>query len=162
MKKIDIAIKSKLLKIFLDITALGGTGYFIYVFYRYIKSQNDITIKICIILSMLLLGFSSLIYMIINLRRILSSLLSDNPFTWTNVKRIKGISKSAFVISICYFINILLNNQIKKIKLVTIDKFGIHTDFDFLIFFIAACFIYILGKVFEKAVIYKEENDLTI
>ena len=100
--------------------------------------------------------------MIVNLRRILKSLLEDNPFTWENVKRIKAVSKSAFIISICYLINILLNNKIFKIKLVTIDNFGIHTDLDFLIFFIAACFIYILAKVFEKAVIYKGENDLTI
>lgn len=162
MKNMNISIKSRLLKIFLDITALGGIGYFIYVFSRYIKSQNDFNIKICIILLMLILGFASLIYMIINLRRILKSLLEDNPFTWENVNRIKAVSKSAFVISICYFINILLNNKIAKIKLLAIDKFGIHTDFDFLIFFMAGWFIYILAKVFEKAVIYKEENDLTI
>lgn len=162
MKNMNISIKSRLLKIFLDITALGGICYFIYVFWKYIKSQKDINIKIYIILFILILGFSSLIYMIVNLRRILKALLEDNPFTWANVNRIKAVSKSAFVISICYFINILLNNKILKIKLITIDKFGIHTDLDFLIFFIAACFIYILAKVFEKAVIYKGENDLTI
>ena len=39
---------------------------------------------------------------------------------------------------------------------------GVHTDLEVFIFLFAAAFIYILAKVFDKAVTFKEENDLTI
>jgi hypothetical protein len=55
-----------------------------------------------------------------------------------------------------------INKQYVNFTLVAIDNKGIHTDLEFLIFFFAACFIFVLSQVFKQAVEFKEENDLTI
>lgn len=157
-----ISTKSRILKLFLDISSLGGIVYFMATFRWYLKNaaQNNIVSYINVIV--LIGGFLSLFYLIFNLREILKTLLEDDPFVWKNVKRIKNVAKCSFIMSLCYLINIFVNRKIMKMKILVIDDYGIHTDWDFMIFFMAGGFIYILGKVFEKAVQYKEDNDLTI
>lgn len=157
-----LSTKSRILKIFLDITSLGGIVYFIGVFWWYINYAIKDMLTGIVNIATLIVGFTALFWMIWNLRGILSSLLEDNPFTMKNVKRIKGVAKGSFFISFCYIVNIFINGKLKDMRILMIDDFGIHTDWDFMIFFMAGGFIYILGKVFEKAVEYKEDNDLTI
>jgi hypothetical protein len=83
------------------------------------------------------------------LRKIFKTLTGMNPFIMENVKSLKSMAISAFVISICYIVKVLFYNTILTM-IVT------------MIFVIAGLFSIILSEVFRQAVIYKEENDLTI
>lgn len=83
------------------------------------------------------------------LRKIFKTLTRMNPFMMDNVKSLKSMAVAAFVISAAYIVKMLFYNTILTM-LVT------------MIFIIAGLFSIILSEVFRQAVIFKEENDLTI
>ncbi|MDZ5010490.1 DUF2975 domain-containing protein, partial [Clostridium perfringens] len=80
----------------------------------------------------------------------------------SNAVAFKKISLASLIISLCYFFNLFINSNLKEFKFIYVDNMGIHTDMEVFIFLFAAAFIFILAKVFDKAVTFKEENDLTI
>jgi len=108
------------------------------------------------------IGGISVILILFNLRKVVSSLINVTPFVKDNVLCLKRISLLSFIISICYAINFVINGQYKNFNIAYIDSSGIHTDIEFLIFFFAGCFILILSEVFKQAVEAKEENEFTI
>lgn len=130
------------------------------------KSFTDLSslnsIKLFITYALFLTGGLSLLGMLFYLRKIIDSLIKKTPFTWGTVKSLRMIALLCLVISICYGINMFINRQYLNFTIVSIDMNGIHTDLEFLIFFFAACFIFVLSQVFKQAVEFKEENDLTI
>lgn len=151
------------LKISLNIMLILGILVFLWAIVTGFSDLGDLkSIKLLITFILFLAGGSSLLAMLFYLRRIIGSLIQKTPFTWSNVKSLRRIAIFCLIISLCYLANILINKQYTSFTIVNIDNNGIHTNLEFIIFFFAACFIYVLSQVFKQAVEFKEENDLTI
>lgn len=84
-----------------------------------------------------------------NLRKIFNTLENLDPFVYSNVKSLRRISYLCFLIGIIYIAKIFILNSFMTIIII-------------FIFIICGFFALILSDVFNQAVIYKEENDLTI
>lgn len=152
------------LKIMLNFLLLIGFIMFFYLS-KNVLSSNTLNISLMrksIIYCLFLVGSTSLFLIIFHLRSILDSLLKVNPFIKENVKKLKYIFLECFIITFCYLLNFFVNPKYVEFDLITIDIKGVHTDMEFFIFFFAGCFILVLSKVFEQAVLVKEENDFTI
>lgn len=162
----DNKVNSKIpqfLKISLNIMLVLGLFVFLWAIFTSFSGLTQLkTIKLVITFVLFITGGSSLLGMLFYLRKIIGSLIEKTPFTWSNVKSLRIIALLCLVISICYGINMFINRQYISFTIVSIDMNGIHTDLEFLIFFFAACFIFVLSEVFKQAVEFKEENDLTI
>lgn len=155
---------SKILSIILNFTIILGlilTGILIYDTFINKRIENVI-ISQGIIIVLLVIGIGNLFYIIFMLKGIINTLIKGNPFVRSNAIAFKKISVSCLIISMCYLLNLLLNSNFKTFKFIYIDNMGIHTDMEVFIFLFASAFIYILAKVFDKAVSFKEENELTI
>lgn len=152
------------LKISLDtMIVIGIVVYFILSKGMYIGKAVDMAWGRYIITYILFsIGGISVILILFQLRKVVSSLINITPFITDNVLSLKRISLLSFVISICYALNFVINGQYKSFSIAYIDATGIHTDIEFLIFFFAGWFILILSKVFKQAVEVKEENEFTI
>ncbi len=151
-----------LLKIVLNILLIIGIGLFVYLSVNLLSNQGNYTLSKYIVFSLFTIGSISLMFIILNLRKILDSLIHENPFIIDNVKRLKKIAFECFIITFCYITNFIINLNYKDFEFVSIDAKGIHTDMEFLIFLFSGCFILVLSNIFEHAVLVKEENDLTI
>ena len=155
---------SSVLSIILNITIIFGiilTGILVYDTFIQ-KGIEDVIIDKGIIIILLVVGISSLFYIVFMLKGIINTLIKGDPFVKSNAIAFKKISVSCLIISICYLINLFINSNFKEFKFIYVDNMGIHTDMEVFIFLFASAFIYILAKVFDKAVSFKEENDLTI
>lgn len=89
------------------------------------------------------------IVIVANLRKMMGTVVSENCFVRENVNSLKKMGKMAFIIS----------------GLFVVKLFVLPTPATFVIiitFFIAGMFSLVLSLVFDEAVRYKEENDLTI
>ncbi|MDU1313641.1 MAG: DUF2975 domain-containing protein [Clostridium septicum] len=155
---------SQILKITLNIAIIFGivmTGDVFYnTFFNREKSLN--TNEKVVFGTLLIIGIISLFLIVLELRKIIGTLIESNPFVRENVVSFKKISVESFIIAGCYITNLIFNSNFKNFKFIYVDNSGIHTDMEFLIFLFAGIFIFILAKVFEKAVEFKEENDFTI
>lgn len=123
-----------------------------------ILSKNNILITIFT----LILGTLCTLLIVLDLRRILKTLLEKNPFVLKNVKLLNKIAIECFIISGCYIVNILLNLKEYSYKFLDVSDTIIHTDTEPLIFFLAGIFILVLSVVFKEAINYKEDIDNTI
>lgn len=155
------------LKVIMDILIIVAPLVFIGAFVLSITSGHEpvldnLNATTVITAILYILGGSSLMAILINLRNIVASLIESNPFILKNVTRLKNIAISCFTITVCYIINFFINQQFNDFKFIVIDAKGIHTDIEFLIFFFTGCFILILSQVFKQAIEYKDDNDLTI
>ena len=83
------------------------------------------------------------------LRKMMKTVLNKNCFVDNNIKSLKIMGKVSLCISVLFLVKVFI--------LPTPATFII-----ILTFFIAGLFSHVLGLVFEEAVRYKEENDLTI
>jgi hypothetical protein len=124
-----------------------------------IGESNKKYILNCILL---FIGTTSLVFILYSLKKILKSVIKKDPFNMNNVKSLKNISSSCFVITVCYLVNFFYNNQFESFSLIDIGPEGIRTDTEFLIFFFAGCFVWILAQIYKQAVEVKEENDFTV
>jgi hypothetical protein len=124
-----------------------------------IGESNKKYILNCILL---FIGTTSLVFILYSLKKILKSVIKKDPFNMNNVKGLKNISSSCFVITVCYLVNFFYNNQFESFSLIDIGPEGIRTDTEFLIFFFAGCFVWILAQIYKQAVEVKEENDFTV
>lgn len=152
------------LRIILDLVLIIGIiATFLIFKSTFFGEVSDISTAQKILLGILLVvGISCVFLIVINLIKVLSSLVNSNPFIIENVKILKKVSVECFIIALCYIINFLVNSNIKEFEFIYVDGKGVHTDMEFIIFIFAGCFILILSKVFQQAVNYKEENDFTI
>lgn len=148
------------LNILMAVGVIAGIGIIVSAVISGVPKVNSSNFTLnCVIF---FIGTASLIYILYNLKKILKSVLSNGPFTMNNVKCLNKISICCFIITICYLINFIFNNLFTKFSFIEIDKTGIHTDTEFLIFFFAGLFVVILAQVYKQAVEVKEENDFTI
>lgn len=152
------------LKIVLSLLLIGGFAVFFYIFYRVVSSDYfwAHSPQGFLLLGFYIIGGVALGHILYRFLRITNTLIDSNPFTPDNVKSLKMIARDCFVVSFCYLINFFINPAFTKVEIITIDIKGIHTDVEYLIFLFAGCFILILSKVFDQAVAFKEENDLTV
>ena len=155
---------SSLLKLMLDaLIIIGFIVYLLILRKNLVMGQVNLSnIKNIITCVLFVLGGFALLCIMYYLRCIMNSLVKANPFVWKNVKSLRSIANSCFIITACYVINFFINNQYQNFRLIEIDARGIHTDIEFIIFFFAGCFTLILSKVFKQAIEVKEENDFTI
>ena len=83
------------------------------------------------------------------LRKMRKTVREVNCFVEDNVKSLRRMARYSLVISIFFFIKVLLVPTPATLIII-------------LVFFIAALFSVVLSCVFQEAVNYKDENDLTI
>lgn len=87
--------------------------------------------------------------LVYEIRKILKNINKRNPFIIENVKSLKSMAFSSFIISTAYGVKIIFYPSILTIILA-------------MVFTILGLFLIILSEVFHQAVIVKDENDLTI
>lgn len=140
-------------KIFLDMVFIGGILILIslpvtlkWYFYILANSSNE---NFYFLLAFLYVTGLFCLTIVYELRKIFKSLNRMNPFMMDNVKSLKNMAIAAFAIAVAYIVKVIFFNTILTM-IVT------------MIFIIAGLFSLILSEVFKQAVIYKEENDLTI
>ena len=96
----------------------------------------------------MLSGVASLL-IILELRRMFATVLRDDAFVMDNVGSLKRMAWSSFAIAGFSILRLLYAPTPATAVVI-------------LVFFIAGPFSLVLAQVFEKAIQYKEENDLTI
>lgn len=84
-----------------------------------------------------------------NLRKMLQTVIREDPFVRENVTALKRMGICAFIIALIMLIRLIF--VITPAALVII-----------LVFLVAGLFSLVLSMVFDQAVTYKQENDLTI
>lgn len=89
------------------------------------------------------------IFIIAELRRMMQTVMEENCFVYKNVGSLQRMAVFSIMIAVITFIKLFVIPTPATAVVV-------------LVFFIAALFSQVLSHVFEKAVSYKEENDLTI
>ena len=143
----------KITKYVLDIMYFGGfvvlitlpaTIKFLGKYYSSVITKN-------FTLMLFVFGISGILGILIigQLRRIMRTVIEDSCFVYGNVESLHKMAMMSIGIVIMF---------IFKLFFVPTPATGIII----LVFFIAALFSQVLADVFEKAVNYKEENDLTI
>lgn len=155
---------SSFLKIVLDIMLIIGAVLFILISRNTLLTAlpREHSTLLIFVYILFVIGSMSLIFIVYNLRKMVNTLVTRDPFVRQNVRSLRNIWIGSFIISICYFINFFINPDYQEFQMIYIDAKGIHTDLEFFIFLFAGLFILILEKVFKAAVEYKEDNDLTI
>ncbi len=83
------------------------------------------------------------------LRKMFRSVMQENPFVTGNVISLKRMGVCSFIISLSMLLRLAFIITVAELILV-------------LVFLIAGLFSAVLSMVFDRAVTYKEENDLTI
>lgn len=84
-----------------------------------------------------------------DLRRMLYTVVKADPFVRENVRSLKRMGNCAFIITILMSLKLIF--VITPATLVLI-----------IVFLVAGIFSLVLSQVFDQAVTYKQENDLTI
>lgn len=139
-------------KYILDVMFYGGMAAILCVplLYRliipYEKEVEKNYISLCVI--MMVCGVLAVL-IIYELRRIFRTVLADDCFVRENVTSLKKMGNYSFGIALVTLLRLFcyLNSAVFVILIV---------------FVIAGLFSKVLSLVFDKAVSYKEENDLTI
>lgn len=83
------------------------------------------------------------------LRRMMKTVVGRDCFVRENIRSLKIMGKTAFVISVIFLAKVLFQPTPAAFVII-------------LTFFIAGIFSHVLSLVFEEAIRFKEENDLTI
>lgn len=117
--------------------------YKLSLYYPFIKS-----IALPLIIVLMISGIMA-IYILWGLRRIFKTIVNANPFNLENVAILRRLSVAAFIISIAFVFKCFF-------------WFTLATVIIVIIFAIAGLFCLVLADVFTQAVLYKEENDLTV
>ena len=84
-----------------------------------------------------------------SLKQILQDVNRGAPFTMQNARRIKNVAWLCLPISALYFVGIFTMPSALVLLIA-------------LVFLFLAALTFVLAEVFRQAVLYKEENDLTI
>ncbi|MDP4143397.1 MAG: DUF2975 domain-containing protein [Bacillota bacterium] len=155
---------ASVLEIILNITLFIGAIATGLIFYNTLFNAKDNigSGKKALIILLLAIGICCVFLIVIELKRVISTLVKADPFVAANVKSLRRISVECFIIAGCYLVNFIFGSNFREFQFIYVDSKGIHTDMEFIIFIFAGCFIAILSKVFEQAVQFKEENDFTI
>ena len=154
MLKINTEQAGKILKKIIKVAFLVAIPIIIILPFI-IKGENNIIFYMSIIYpnSILMLG---IMYQFI---RLFSSLEKNNPFTIDNVKILSNTSKISYGMSLLWIIDLFIllfgikNNDLNYIIVII---------FLSILFFGVGVALWLLSALFQKATVYKEENELTI
>lgn len=113
---------------------------------RYFDIFKEFYLPFCVIF-MISGGFA--LFIIRELRSIFYTVVKADPFVRENVRSLKRMGNCAFIIAL--FMAVKLVFVITPATLVLI-----------VVFLVAGLFSLVLSQVFDQAVTYKQENDLTI
>ena len=113
---------------------------------RYLNLNENLIIPT--VITLLLSGICA-VYIIFQLKRTFKTLIVGNPFVIENTIYLKNMSIAAFFISIIYLVKLFY-------------WFTFATVIIVLVFLVAGLFCLTLKDLFEQAVKFKEDNDLTI
>ena len=139
-------------KLFIEVLFYSGIIVCIFVPFvvkrlgEYDPLINDIPLRLTAVL--LLSGVMAL-YILWKLRGIFKTILNKDPFIMENVNALRKIAASSFIISVTFTAKCLF-------------WFTLATVLIVIIFAIAGLFCLVLADVFRQAVLYKQENDLTV
>lgn len=143
----------KLTKLILDIMFFTGIIVLLTlpIWLRFAGTHYSKDIEIHYLAMLIVFAVSGLNGLLIvnELRKMMKTVLEANCFVEDNVKSLRRMAKYSLVISIFFFIKVLLVPTPATLIII-------------LVFFIAALFSVVLSCVFQEAVNYKDENDLTI
>lgn len=98
-----------------------------------------------------ILGVSGVMGLLIidQLRKMMKTVIEENCFVYQNVRSLESMAALSLVISVLFIIKCFFAPTPATVIIV-------------IVFFIAALFSIVLSHVFYQAILYKEENDLTI
>lgn len=113
---------------------------------RYFSIFHRYYIPFCIIF--MIAGVFTLV-IVWDLRNMFKTVVSENPFVKENVISLKRMGVCAFIIAVLMAIRLVF--AITPAALVLVAVFSV-----------AGLFSIVLSQVFDQAVTYKQENDLTI
>jgi hypothetical protein len=113
---------------------------------NYYSAFDDYYLPFCIIF--MVAGVFALV-ILWELRNMFKTVISEDPFVKENVRSLKRMGICAFVIAVAMFARLFF--VITPAALVLVAVFSI-----------AGLFSLVLSQVFDQAVTYKQENDLTI
>ena len=143
----------KLTKLILDIMFFTGIIVLLTqpIWLRFAGTHYSKDIEIHYLAMVIVFAVSGLNGLLIvnELRKMMKTVLEANCFVEDNVKSLRRMARYSLVISIFFFIKVLLVPTPATLIII-------------LVFFIAALFSVVLSCVFQEAVNYKDENDLTI
>ena len=143
----------KLTKLILDIMFFTGIIVLLTlpIWLRFAGTHYSKDIEIHYLAMLIVFAVSVLngILIVNELRKMMKTVLEVNCFVEDNVKSLRRMARYSLVISIFFFIKVLLVPTPATLIII-------------LVFFIAALFSVVLSCVFQEAVNYKDENDLTI
>ena len=143
----------KLTKLILDIMFFTGIIVLLTlpIWHRFAVTHYSKAIAIHYLAMLIVFAVSGLngILIVNELRKMMKTVLEVNCFVEDNVKSLRRMARYSLVISIFFFIKVLLVPTPATLIII-------------LVFFIAALFSVVLSCVFQEAVNYKDENDLTI
>ncbi|MCI6091079.1 DUF2975 domain-containing protein [bacterium] len=143
----------KLTKLILDIMFFTGIIVLLTlpIWLRFAGTHYSKDIEIHYLAMLIVFAVSGLNGLLIvnELRKMMKTVLEANCFVEDNVKSLRRMERYSLVISIFFFIKVLLVPTPATLIII-------------LVFFIAALFSVVLSCVFQEAVNYKDENDLTI
>jgi len=154
-KEEDITMNNKLIRItktLLDVMFFSGILvtallFFVIRFYgRYNTYFKDNAISLTILFS--LSGIFAVL-VIFELRKIFKTVIDDNCFITENVTSLRRMGNFSFMIALVTSLRLIIYITPGVIVVV-------------LVFLIAGLFSKVLSQVFDKAITYKLENDLTI
>ena len=143
----------KLTKLILDIMFFTGIIVLLTlpIWLRFAGTHYSKDIEIHYLAMLIVFAVSGLngILIVNELRKMMKTVLEANCFVEDNVKSLRRMARYSLVIYIFFFIKVLLVPTPATLIII-------------LVFFIAALFSVVLSCVFQEAVNYKDENDLTI
>lgn len=144
---------AKFTKAMLDIMFYGGFIVLITLPFSLKLLGRYYSAKILDYFVFLLVGFGVCgifgILIISELRKMMKTVLEENCFVYENVTSLKKMTVFSAVIAVVTILKLFILPTPATAVIV-------------LVFFVAALFSRVLAHVFERAVNYKEENDLTI
>lgn len=131
---------------YVGIVLTAAIPVFFYFFGNYIVSFRKYYVFQCVIYMM-----SGVLALIIvqELRKMFLTVLAGNPFVTENAASLKRMGKSSFAIAILSIVRLPVSLTPATAVII-------------IVFSIAGLFSIVLCQVFEMAVRYKQENDLTI
>ncbi len=116
---------------------------------RFAPHYRELTSVFYQMMAVLLVSGLASVYILWVLRCIFKTLVNSNPFTMNNVTALRKMAMASFVIAITYMAKCVF-------------WFTLATVIIVIIFAIAGLFCLVLADVFKQAVVYKEENELTV
>lgn len=131
---------------YIGIVIIAGIPFIFYWVGSYTKSFRDYYLLQCL----LYMASGVMCLMIVyELRKMFITILDEDPFVEKNAESLKRMGKCSFVISFLSLVRIPLSPTPATVVIL-------------IVFAIAGLFSIVLCQVFEKAIQYKLENDLTI